>query len=95
MDDFVFLSKRGGNHVLKKFKVRRVCTVPSPVAWLLTEKSDGSEMFATTGSLDGSNILPVFWYLPAHGHHTEFIYWGSLTPIVAAERGQSLTSNNL
>ena len=55
MDDNVFLLNRGLNHVLKKAKckVRRGCTVPNPLSWPATKKSDGTEKFATTVSGDG------------------------------------------
>ena len=57
-DDNIFLLKRGSNHVLRKFKVRRGCTVPSPLTWPSTKKSDGTEKLATTDSEDGFSVLP-------------------------------------
>ena len=55
MDDNVILliKDRGRNNVLKKLKVSRRCTVPGPMAWPSTTKSDGTEGFATTSSVDG------------------------------------------
>ena len=46
------------NHVLKKLKVRRGCTVPSPLTWPSTKKSDSTEKLATIGSVDGCSVLP-------------------------------------
>ena len=44
--------------MVKKFNVRRGCTVPSPLTWPSTKKSDGTETLATTGSVDGCSVLP-------------------------------------
>ena len=44
--------------MLTKLKVRRGCTVPSPLTWPSTKKSDGTKEFATTDSMDGCNVLP-------------------------------------
>ena len=44
--------------MLKMFIVRRGCTVPNPLSWPSTKKSDGTEEFAMTGSVDGCSILP-------------------------------------
>ena len=49
---------RGRIHVLMKFKVRWGCTVPSPLTWPFTKKSDGTKEFATTDSMDCCNVLP-------------------------------------
>ena len=61
-DDFLFnvedTTWRGRIHVLTKLKVRRGCTVPSPLTWPSTKKSDGTKEFATTDSMDGCNVLP-------------------------------------
>ena len=43
--------------MLKKLRVRRGCTVPSQLTWLSTRKSDGTQVFATTGSVDGCSVL--------------------------------------
>ena len=40
-------------------EVKRGCTTPSPLTWPSTMKSDGTKMFATTGSVDGCSFLPV------------------------------------
>ena len=56
--DDVFLFSRGRSHVLKKLKVRRGCTVPSPLTWPSTKKLDSTEDFAMTGSVDGCGVLP-------------------------------------
>ena len=45
-----------------KNKVRRGCTVLSPPMWPSTKKSDGTEKFMATGSVDGCNILLVTHY---------------------------------
>ena len=44
--------------MLQKLKVRRGCTVASPLTWPSTKKSDGTKEFATTDSMDGCNVLP-------------------------------------
>ena len=44
--------------MLKKYKVRRGCTVPIPLTRPPTKKSDGTKEFATTDSMDGCNDLP-------------------------------------
>ena len=41
-----------------KFKVRRGCTVPSPLILPSTKKSDGTKAFSTTNSMDDCNVLP-------------------------------------
>ena len=46
------------HHVLNKFKVRRRCTVLSPLTWPSTEISDDTEEFAMTGSVDGCCFMP-------------------------------------
>ena len=40
-----------------KLEVRRGCTVPSPLSWPSTKKSDGTKEFATTDSMDCCNVL--------------------------------------
>ena len=57
MDGSIFLLKRAISHVLKKLKVRRGCTVPSPLSWPSTNKSDGTEQFTMTGLVDGCSIM--------------------------------------
>ena len=57
-------------------EVRRGCTVPSTPTWPLNKKSDGTETFATTSSVDGYSVLPETKFVgdpPAHGHHTRFL----------------------
>ena len=49
---------KGRVHVQKKHIVRRGCTVPSPLTWPSTRKSDGTKEFATTDSMDGCSVLP-------------------------------------
>ena len=58
MDDNVLLFSRARNIVLKKFKVRRGCTASSPLSWPSAKKSNGTEEFAMTGSVDGCCGLP-------------------------------------
>ena len=43
--------------MLRMFKVRRGCTVPSPLTWPSNERSDGTKEFAMTDSMDGCNVL--------------------------------------
>ena len=61
-DDFLFNVEdtiwRGRIHVLTKLKVRRGCTVPSPLTWPSTKKFDGTKELATTDSMDGCNVQP-------------------------------------
>ena len=44
--------------MLKRLKVRRGCTVSSPLTWSSTKKSDGTKEFAMTDSKDGCSVLP-------------------------------------
>ena len=44
--------------MLTKLKLRRGCTVPSPLTRPSTKKSDGTKEIATTDSMDGFNVLP-------------------------------------
>ena len=46
------------HHALKKLNVRKGCTAPTPLTCPNTKKYDGTEKFATTGSVDGCSILP-------------------------------------
>ena len=68
MDDNVFLLKSRINNVLKKFKVKNGCAVPSPLTWSSIKKSDGSEEFAMTGSVDSCSVLPEYQYFRTHLH---------------------------
>ena len=74
--------------MLKKIKVRRGCTVPSPLTCPSTKKSDGTKEFATTDSMDGCNVLPETHFLePAcawtpHG----FYLWGFSPPLGSCRR---------
>ena len=45
-------------HVLKELRVRRGCTVPSPLTWPSTRKSDITKELTTTDSMDGCSVLP-------------------------------------
>ena len=44
--------------MLKKLKVRRGCTVSSPLTWPSNKESDSTKVFATSDSMDGSSVLP-------------------------------------
>ena len=44
--------------MLKKLKVIRGSTVSSPLTLQSTKKSDGTNEFMTTDSMDGCNVLP-------------------------------------
>ena len=57
-NDNVFFMKWGRTHVLKKFIVRRGCTVPSPLISPSTKKSDGTEKLSTTSLMDDCSVLP-------------------------------------
>ena len=67
MDD-VFLFLRARNQVLKMLKVRRGCTVPSPLSRPSTTKSNGTEEFATTNSVDGCSVSPETQFIGTHLH---------------------------
>ena len=56
MDNNVF--SRGSNHILKMLRVRRWCTVTSPLTWPSTNKSVGAEELEMKGSVDGCSVLP-------------------------------------
>ena len=59
----------------KKFKVRMGCTVPSPLTWPSTKKSDGTEELVMTGSVDGCSVPTKSQNgeeFPSHGHHMGF-----------------------
>ena len=44
--------------MLMKFKVRRWCIVSSPNTWPSTKKSNDTEEFVTTGSMDDCSVRP-------------------------------------
>ena len=44
--------------MLKKYEVRRGCTVSRKQTWPYTKKSDGTEEFVMTDSMDGCSVLP-------------------------------------
>ena len=101
-DDFLFNVEdtkwREKIHVLKKFKVRRGCTVPSPLTWPSTKKSDGTKEFAKTDSMDGCNVLSETQFVGTRlcVDTTRVLYVGVPFPLVELpERGQILTSNSL
>ena len=50
----------------KKLKVRRGCTVPSPLTSPSTKKSDGTKDLAMTDSMDGCNVLPETQFVGTH-----------------------------
>ena len=73
--------------MLKNFKVRRRCTVPSPLTSPSNKKSYGTETFASTrlsGLLQGPTVDPVYRDPPVHGHNTGFVCRWFLSPIGAA-----------
>ena len=49
--------------MLKKLKVRRGCTVHSPLTWPFTKKSNGTKVLAMTDSMDGCSVLPESQYV--------------------------------
>ena len=73
---------RGRIHVLKMFKVRRGCTVPSPLTWPSTKKSDGTKEFATTDTMDGCNVLPETQFVGTRLRvdTTQVLYVGGFLP---------------
>ena len=73
--------------MLMKFKMRRGCTVHSPLTWPSTKKSDGTKEFATTDSMDGCNVLPETKFVGTRlrvDTTRVFSVGGSLPPWVAA-----------
>ena len=61
----------------KKLKLRKGATVPSLLTWPSTNKSDGTENIATTGSVDSCSILPETQFVRTmHGHLMDFIRRG-------------------
>ena len=46
------------NPCAKEAESEKGGTVPSPLTWPSTNKSDGTKEFATTDSMDGCNVLP-------------------------------------
>ena len=99
-DDFLFnvedTTWRGRIHELTMLKVRRRCTVPSPLTWPSTKKSDGTKEFATTDSMDGWNVLPETQFVGTRLRvdTSRVLSAGVTFPLAELpERGQSLTSN--
>ena len=87
---------RGRIHVIKKLKVRRGRTVPSPLTWHSTKKSDGIKEFATTDSMDACNVLleTQFVWTRQRVDTTRISSVGVPFPLgKLPERGQSLASN--
>ena len=84
------------NNVLKKLKVRRGCTVPSQISWPSTEKSNSTEVFATTGSVDCCIVLPEIRFVGTslREDNTRVLDVDSSPPIGdLPERGQKWTSS--
>ena len=84
--------------MLKKPKVRRGCTVPSPLTRSSTEKSDGTKEFATIDSMNGCNVLPEIQFVGTRLRvdTTQVLSVGVPFPLgELPERVQSLTSNRL
>ena len=81
----------------ENINMRRGVTVPSPLSWLSTKKSNGTEEFVTSGSL-GSSILPETQFVGTllHTDTTQVLSAGLPFPLgERPERGQCLTSNTL
>ena len=69
-----FLRERGRKHVLNKCKVRRGCTVSSPLTWYFTKISIGTECDNRfRGWLQHPAKDPVSGDMSVHGHHTDLI----------------------
>ena len=97
-DDNVFLLKKGSNHMLKKIKVIKGCTVPSPLTWPSTKKFYGTKTFAMTGSVDICSVLLETQFVGTrlHVETTRILSVGFQFPLwQLPERSQSLTSNSL
>ena len=93
-DDRVFRFSRGRSHMPKRLIVSRGCTVPNPLTWPSTKKSDGTEELATTDSVDGCSVLPESQFVGTclRVDATRGLYAGGSFPPLT-ERGHSLTSN--
>ena len=88
--------RRGRSHVLKKLRVRREYTVASSLSWPSTKKSDGTEVLATSGSVDGCSVLPktMFVGIRLCVDTTQGLSVGGSFPLgELLDRGQSLTSS--
>ena len=84
--------------MLEKYKVKRGCIVPIPLAWPSTNKSDGTEVFEMTVSVDNCNILLETRFVSARllVDTTWVLSVGSFLPLwQLPERGQNWTSNRL
>ena len=84
--------------MVKEFIVRMGYTVPIPLTWHSTRKSDGTEKFAMTGSVDGFSVLPKtqFFGTRLHVDTTWALHVGVPFPLWELPwRGHSLTSNQL
>ena len=69
--------------MLMKFRVRRGCTVPSPLTSLSTKKFDGTEESVTTSLMDGCSVLSETQFVGTHLHvDTAWVLsvGGSLSP---------------
>ena len=69
--------------MMKKSKMRRVCTVPSALTSPSTKKSDRTEFCddRLSGWLQRPAGYTVCWDPPLRGHHTGFVCRSSLTPM--------------
>ena len=81
--------------MLKKCRVRRGCTVPSPLTWPPL-RNPITQKLATTGSVDGCSVLPEAQFFGIRQRVD--ITWvlsvgGSLPRWNLLERGHSLTPN--
>ena len=85
--DNVFLLERRGNHMLKKFRGRRGCRVPSQLTWPVTKICDGTGKFVSTLSVDGRCVLPETHFVGTLRVDTTHILsvGGFLPAMVAAE----------
>ena len=84
--------------MLKKLKVRRGCTVPSPLTWPFTKKFDGTEKNAMTGSVERCSVLSESQFVATRLRvdTTRISSVGDFYLIwELPERGQSLTSNRV
>ena len=75
-----------------KLMVKRMCPIPSPLTWQSTKKTNGSNEFATTDSMDGLETTFVGTRLRVDT--TRVFYVGVPIPLGRLpERGQRTTSN--
>ena len=78
--------------------VRRECTISSSLTWTSNKKSDGTEEFAMTGSVDGCKVLLKTQFAGIRlclDNTLVLSVGGSLTPMGAGGKTPEFASNHL